>query len=217
MKNLQRDLGKREEPGVATVMDVQSVPREIAMRGVLLFTLGWIVYPLWLLAGLGDQWCHRRTAIAVTSGTPESLMHLAQLATVGLAVLAALFLEPSTAVFVLLALLIASHSVLSFIDIAYTQPRRHISPIEQHIHAYMEVLPWTSLALFAALYPGMFTSTSWNVQLKAEPPPAGVLLGVIVPAVLLAVVPAILEFFNTRHGRRTSPSRPYSHTAPAQS
>src|SRR6187200_591703 len=110
---------------------------------VLLSILTWIVYPLWLLAGLADVWCHRRTSIEKTAGVRESLLHMAQLGTVGLAVLIALILEITTAALLLMGVLVLTHSVLSFIDIAYTNSRRYISPFEQHVHAYMEVLPWT--------------------------------------------------------------------------
>ena len=186
------------------------------MRAVILFTLGWIVYPVWLLAGVGDQWCHRRTSIATTSGRLESLLHLAQLGVIGLAVLVGLFLEPSTALFSMLAILIASHSVLSFIDVSYTEPRRRILPIEQHIHAYMEVLPWTSLALFCAAHPAMFTQPEWALRLRTEPLPVTVLLAVIAPAVLLAVLPALFEYFHTRRGSARSASRSYARPASAQ-
>jgi hypothetical protein len=185
------------------------------MRAIVLFMLGWIIYPLWLLAGLGDLWCHRRTSIATTSGTVESLLHLAQLFVLGIAVLIALFLEITTAVFLIAIVLVAIHSALSFIDVAYTNSRRHISALEQHIHAYMEVLPWTSLALLAALHPQAFMEMNWAVQLKATPLPMLILLIVIVPSVLLAVIPACIELLTTERERRHPHPSGYTRIASA--
>ncbi|KKJ01741.1 diguanylate cyclase, partial [Burkholderia gladioli] len=50
------------------------------------------VLPVWLAAGLADWWCHRRSRIEATSGLRVSLLHLAQLAEVGIPLLAALCL-----------------------------------------------------------------------------------------------------------------------------
>jgi hypothetical protein len=47
----------------------------------------------WLLAGVADWACHRRTGLERTTGVKESLLHLLMIAQVGLGVLAVLFLE----------------------------------------------------------------------------------------------------------------------------
>jgi hypothetical protein len=190
-------------------MPMTSHPRtgRANVEAVALGILIWIVYPLWLAAGLTDLWCHRRTSIETTAGPIESALHLAQLASVGLAVLAGLFLEVTTSVLLAMGLLILAHSVLSFIDVSYTDSRRYISPFEQHVHAYMEVLPWTSLALTAILHPQAIMAVSWAVRTKQESLPAPVLAAVLVPALLFAVTPAVAELASTlRHPVARHPS-----------
>jgi hypothetical protein len=184
------------------------------VEAVALAILTWIVYPLWLAAGLGDLWCHRRTSIEATAGPIESSLHVAQLAVVGLAVLAYLLLEISTAVLLAMAVLFALHSALAFTDVSYTDSRRHISALEQQVHAYMEVLPWTSLALIAILHPQAVTTVSWAVHRKQESLPGPVLAAVLVPAVLFAVIPVIAELILTlRHP--ISPRTSYGRAASA--
>jgi hypothetical protein len=55
--------------------------------------LMYFVLPVWLAAGFADYLCHRASSIATTSGAKESILHLLQFAEMGVAVLAALFLE----------------------------------------------------------------------------------------------------------------------------
>ncbi len=58
--------------------------------------LAWGIYPLWLIAGAADLWCHRRTDIRHTSGVVESTLHLAQLGVIGVAAGLFLFLDVTT-------------------------------------------------------------------------------------------------------------------------
>ena len=44
-----------------------------------------VLYVLWLAAGAMDFWLHRASSIESTSGIPESRLHLAQIAILGLA------------------------------------------------------------------------------------------------------------------------------------
>jgi hypothetical protein len=44
-----------------------------------------VLYPLWLLAGCIDYFCHRRTSIEQTSGIGECGFHVAQFAALGIA------------------------------------------------------------------------------------------------------------------------------------
>ena len=128
--------------------------------------------------------------------------------------LAGLFLEITTAVLLAMGLLVLLHSVLSFTDVSYTDSRRYISPFEQHVHAYMEVLPWTSLALTAILHPQAISVVSWALRKKQESLPAPVLAAVLVPALLFAVIPALAELVSTlRHPIARHPS--YGRTASA--
>lgn len=49
--------------------------------------------PLWVLTGLLDYTCHRRTSIQTTSGTTESLIHALMMTEAGLPMVLGLFLK----------------------------------------------------------------------------------------------------------------------------
>src|SRR5687768_9939680 len=99
------------------------------MRNWLSALLIWGIYPAWLFAGAGDYLCHRKTDIARTSGVTESWLHVAQFVCVAIAFAGAVLLQISAGVFIVLVALVVAHSVLSYIDVRYTDSRRRILPI----------------------------------------------------------------------------------------
>ena len=117
------------------------------MRDSLSALLLWGIYPAWLLAGAGDYFCHRRTDIERTSGAVESWLHLAQFGCLAVAFACAVLLQMSALVFVAIVVLVLTHSALSYIDVRYTDGLRRISPIEQTVHGFMDVLPLVAVAL----------------------------------------------------------------------
>ena len=118
------------------------------MRDGLAALLIWGIYPAWLLAGAGDYLCHRKTGIERTSGATESWLHLAQFVCLAIALACATLLQVDAAVFAVMVAFVLAHSVLSYIDVRYTDGRRRILPIEQTIHGFMDVLPLIAVALF---------------------------------------------------------------------
>jgi hypothetical protein len=119
----------------------------LAMQDGLTALLIWGIYPAWLLAGAGDYLCHRRTDIERTSGVTESWLHVMQFVCLAVAFACAVLLQISAAVFALLVALAIAHSFLSYIDVRYTDGRRRISPMEQSIHGFMDVLPLVAVAV----------------------------------------------------------------------
>jgi hypothetical protein len=70
--------------------------------------LMYFVLPLWLAAGFADYLCHRATHIEKTSGWRESVLHLAQFAEMAVPVLAALFLEITSGVILMMMAFLVS-------------------------------------------------------------------------------------------------------------
>ena len=64
---------------------------------ILLGMLMYFVLPVWLAAGFADYLCHRASHIELTSGWRESLLHLLQFGEMALPILAAMFLENTSA------------------------------------------------------------------------------------------------------------------------
>jgi hypothetical protein len=112
----------------------------------------WALYPAWLVAGLVDYVCHRRTHIETTSGLAESAFHLAQFLSLGIPLALAAWFEISPLVLAILVGGVVVHSWLSFADVSFTDGRRRISPLEQHAHGFMTVLPIVALGAAVLLY-----------------------------------------------------------------
>jgi len=109
------------------------------------------VIPLWIAAGLADWWCHRRTAIEYTSGLPENAFHWLLLAEGGVALLAVALFESNGAVLLLVFAAFLAHEVTTFVELRYTVPLRAVTPGEQMVHSFVELLPLVLLALLAVM------------------------------------------------------------------
>jgi hypothetical protein len=175
------------------------------MRSWLSALLIWGIYPAWLLAGLIDYLCHRRTAIDRTSGAAESWLHAAQFVCLAFAFACAVLLQMSAAVLAVLVLLVIAHSLLSYIDVRYTDGRRRILPIEQTVHGFMEVLPLTAVAVLGVQHWQEIRSGSMTVALSAAVDADRVLL--LSSFAVLAGVPVLEELLRTLRTSMILPQR----------
>jgi len=103
----------------------------------------------WLVAGCWDWWCHRRTKIETTSGLAECGFHWALLAQGGLAVSLALLVKPSMALVACLALLWLAHQATTWVELRYVVQRRDVTPMEQMVHSFLEMIPLGLIVVIA--------------------------------------------------------------------
>ena len=176
---------------------------------MLWILLGGVVLPLWLLAGFADYACHARTKLAHTSGVHESLLHLVETAEIGVPMLAFLFLQPTALVLAVMAAGVAAHAWSSWRDFVYADPRRRIGPGEQYIHAFLTVLPWAALVLVLVLHrdtiAAVFDPTvaaDWGLRWRRPALDDGLLLAILGAALLLGVLPGLLELAHALRVRR---------------
>jgi hypothetical protein len=120
-------------------------------RALGLSFLAWVLYPLWLAAGAADYLCHRRTHIERTSGAVESWLHVAQFLSIAALLALATLFAVTTSVWIFLLAIAIVHSTLSFIDVVYSEKRRRISPLEQLVHGFLNVIPLIAVGLLAVL------------------------------------------------------------------
>jgi len=113
-------------------MDPAEVTRSILMYFIL---------PLWLAAGFADYLCHRAAHIERTSGVKESALHLLQSAEMGVAILAAMFLEINALVILIMIACFLLHEATALWDLSYASATREVGPIEQHVHSFLESYP----------------------------------------------------------------------------
>ncbi len=168
------------------------------LTGFLLYVL----FPLWLIAGMADYACHRRTVIEDTSGARENALHVVQALQIGAALLAGFFLEINLLVMALIVLLVVAHTFTAFRDIAYTAPRRPISPFEQHVHSYLEIIPIAAAGVVAVLHWDQLTPASFALRLRDPPLPAAPVIGVLALIFVLQAIPLAEESLRTTRRRR---------------
>ncbi len=108
-----------------------------------------VVLPMWMAAGSLDYFLHRRSRIEATSGTYEARLHVLGVSLTAAPVLAGLLLEIDAGVLALMGAGYVGHVGMTIWDVAYADERREIVPLEQHVHALLELLPFTALSLLA--------------------------------------------------------------------
>ena len=166
------------------------------MRASLYQLIAFGFYPAWLLAGAFDYWCHRRSSIERTSGATEARYHLAQLATIAVIVFGIAFFEPSRAVFVIVVVTSLVHTVLSYFDVQFTERRRYISPLEQHVHAVLDIVPLAAIALWLVME--WATASSWTIQLRDPMLESSWVIAIIVSVLFVAGCPVLEELWRTQ-------------------
>jgi hypothetical protein len=182
------------------------------METLLWGLLGYVILPLWLLVGLADYATHARTRIAETSGMHESALHLLQTAEIGIPVLAVLLLQVNALALGLMIIGVAAHTVTAYRDVRYAARLRYISPFEQFVHNFLNVLPLAALAIVIVLHWPAFQallaladapSGAWTLQWREPPFDRGVIATVLGASVLFGILPGLVEFVRTWRRRQT--------------
>lgn len=151
-------------------------------------------YLLWLLAGAGDFLCHRRTDLPHTSGVGESKMHLLQLGVIGSGLVLWLALAPSLSLLVIELLLVGAHAIFGYLDTRQAFGRRVISPVEQHVHSILDMAPIIAFGLLLGSEWSTAWRLGWTLALRQPPFAPAIWILMLAPALLLCVLPALLEF-----------------------
>ena len=166
--------------------------------------IAYALYIAWLVAGTCDFLCHRRTDLPRTSGVAESITHLLQLTVLAIAIVVGLAFRIGPAVALLLLALVATHAIVGYVDtrIAFVRGRV-ISPIEQHLHSVLDMAPIVSLmTLVGATWPAAVSGGA-HMTLRDPALSGATWLAILLPAGVLCVVPALLEFkAAAAHARR---------------
>jgi hypothetical protein len=114
--------------------------------------ISYVALPVWLASAFLDYIWHRRTKIETTSGLEESLLHSLMMAEGGPAVLAALFLEINAGVLAMMISAAVLHEATAIWDVVFSSSRRPIRPVEQHIHSFLEMVPFCVSSVAACMH-----------------------------------------------------------------
>jgi hypothetical protein len=179
----------------------------IAVAAILYFVL-----PLWLVAGFADWLCHRASRIEQTTGVKEALIHLLMFAEIGVGLLAGIFLDVNAGVFLLLLGVFFAHEATALWDVAYARTARELTPIEQHVHSFLELVPLMVLLIlvivhwpqFEALFGAGSEAARFGIHLKQPPLPrlyVATLFGAIVCFEFLPYLEELWRDWRTSGGR----------------
>ena len=177
--------------------------------------LMYVLLPAWFVPGVADWWMHRRTHIQSTSGTRESLIHLLMMAEIGVPILAALLLEINPPVLVLMAAAVVVHEATAWWDVQVAvDSDRAVVPTEQHLHSFLEVIPFMAFAGIGCLHwrplqellRGGSGRASWRLRLKENPVPAGYTGSVLAAITAFIAVPYGEELVRCLRARTGSDS-----------
>jgi hypothetical protein len=174
----------------------------------------YFVLPLWLAAGFVDWLCHRASHIEKTAGAKESLLHLLMFAEVGAPLLAAIFLEIDAGIFALMILAFFVHEATALWDVSYAAKMRNVTPFEQHVHGFLELLPLTAIICIATLHWGQFLalfgfgpeSAHFGIALKREQLPTAYVVGLLCSVVVFAVLPYVEELIRCLRAGSSGPA-----------
>jgi hypothetical protein len=140
-------MGRDQAGGTAatgTSVDVGEATTRYLLYGLL---------PSWFVPGIADWAMHRRTRIEDTAGTKESLIHALMMAEVGIPVAFTLRYEVNPLLLSVQLAGAAAHEATALRDVRTTvESEREVRPVEQHIHSFLESLPFGALASLMCLH-----------------------------------------------------------------
>lgn len=176
-------------------------------RNVLMY----FILPLWLMAGFADWLCHRASHIAETSGWKESVIHLVMFVEMAIPVTAAMQFEINALVLWIMLICFLAHEVTAIWDVTFAHDKREITPIEQHVHSYLGVLPFMSLTLVVILNWNQFLSmwglgpepARYTLASKVPPLPWSYVLPVLAAVLVLEIIPYVEELIRGLRAKRS--------------
>jgi C4-dicarboxylate transporter len=133
----------------------------------IVLVLMYFLLPIWFAAGFADWLCHRAMHIQTSTGAKESLIHLLMFAEVGVPLLGAIFFEVNALIIGVAIVAFFVHEATAMWDVSYAVTTREVSPVEQHVHSFLEIIPLMALLLIVPLnWPQFSPSSVWATSLR---------------------------------------------------
>ncbi|WP_229820894.1 MULTISPECIES: diguanylate cyclase [Streptomyces] len=144
--------------------------------------------PSWFVPGVADWVMHRRTRIEETSGTKESLIHALMMTEIGVPIALTLRYEVNPLLLSVQLAGAAAHEATALWDVrTAVDSGREVTPAEQHVHSFLESLPFAALASLMCLHADQVRSLlagggadpgAWRLLPRRRPLPPGYLAGI---------------------------------------
>ncbi|HEX6832198.1 MAG TPA: hypothetical protein VF132_01585 [Rudaea sp.] len=172
--------------------------------------IAWFLLPLWLLVGIADWLCHRATDIEHTTGAKESMIHLLLFAEVGIPLLGALFFEVNALILLALIAGFLLHEATSLWDVSYAVKRRRVTPFEQHVHSFLEMIPLMLILLFGSDHWDQFralvgagpATADFSLRWNPAPLPVAYFATLLVLIALVELAPYLEELWRGLRANR---------------
>jgi hypothetical protein len=116
-----------------------------------------------------------------------------------------------------LVILIATvllHTATAYWDVAYSAQRRHISPLEQTAHSYLELLPIFAVSILVVLNLGNAIEDGFQLRWREKPLPATGVTILIVLVLTVQGLPLLEELWRTARAQDKSTSSPRARPHP---
>lgn len=166
--------------------------------------LMYVLMPAWFVPGITDYIIHRRTRIERTSGLRESAIHSLMMAEVAVPVTLTLLCEVNPLLLAVATAALGAHEATAIWDVrAAVDGGREVRPAEQHIHSFLESLPFMAVSALLCLHwdqiqrarrqPG--DRRAWRLRLRRRRLPGRYLAGIAAGIVGLVAVPYAEELW----------------------
>ncbi|MCZ0205688.1 diguanylate cyclase [Streptomyces achromogenes] len=209
-----RTAGQAAEIARGATVDVGEVTTRFLLYGLL---------PGWFVPGLADWAMHRRTRIEDTSGTKESLIHSLMMAEVGLPIALTLRYEVNPLLLTVQLGAAAVHEATALWDVRTAEDSdREVKPLEQHIHSFLESLPFGGLVALMCLHSDQVRSLlrggrgdpdAWRLLPRRRPLSPGYLAGIGVAIGACVLLPYGEELLRCRRAAGKRKRRARAHRA----
>jgi hypothetical protein len=172
--------------------------------------LMYFILPIWLVAGFADWLCHRASHIETTTGVKESIIHLLMFAEVGAPLLACLFLDINALIIALMIIAFFIHEATALWDVSYAVTAREVTPIEQHVHSFLEMIPLMAMLSVISLHWGQFLALfglgaeipQFALGWKPTSLPTAYVFSILAAIVLFELLPYLEEFVRGLRARK---------------
>ncbi|MET8772721.1 diguanylate cyclase [Streptomyces sp. NPDC004658] len=179
--------------------------------------------PGWFVPGLADWAMHRRTRIEDTAGTKESLIHSLMMAEVGLPIALTLRYEVNPLLLSVQLGAAAVHEATALWDVrTAVHSDREVKPVEQHIHSFLESLPFGGLVSLMCLHADQVRSLlrggrgdpdAWRLVPRRRPLSPGYLAAIGLAIGACVLLPYGEELVRCRRASRARKRRARAHRA----
>lgn len=132
-------------------MRVPSDPGNVS--AVTVRYLLYVLLPAWFVPGVADWLMHRRTRIEETTGLRESGIHSLMMGEIPVPVTLVLLCEVNAPLLALCAAAGLAHEATAIWDVrTAVEGHREVRPAEQHIHSFLESLPFMAISTLLCLH-----------------------------------------------------------------